>query len=53
MWADDALLDLTVELPWATLSGTEVLASYTGELTLHTWDLATATGQQVSGTRAW
>jgi uncharacterized protein (TIGR03086 family) len=48
VWADDALLERTVELPWATLSGAEVLASYTGELTLHTWDLATATGRRVA-----
>jgi uncharacterized protein (TIGR03086 family) len=48
VWADHALLGVTVELPWATLTGAEVLASYTGELTLHTWDLAAATGQRVT-----
>nr|WP_231514501.1 hypothetical protein [Mycobacterium sp. URHB0044] len=33
-------------LPWIEGSGAEVLASYFSELTVHTWDLATATGQQ-------
>ena len=47
VWQDEALLGRTFHLPWATLSGIGVLASYTGELTLHTWDLAVATGQPV------
>ncbi len=33
-------------LPWIGGSGADVLASYFSELTVHTWDLATATGQQ-------
>ena len=33
-------------LPWIEGSGSEVLASYFSELTVHTWDLAVATGQQ-------
>lgn len=46
-WADDATLDRIVELPWATLSGAATLAMWTNELSVHTWDLATATGQEV------
>ena len=44
-WADEALLDRVVTLPWAELPGGEVLAQFTGEIVVHTWDLATATGQ--------
>jgi uncharacterized protein (TIGR03086 family) len=44
--ADDALLGRTVVLPWATMTGAEMLATYVSEITTHTWDLATATGQQ-------
>jgi uncharacterized protein (TIGR03086 family) len=45
-WTDPATLTRTVHLPWATLTGAETLAAYTTEVTLHTWDLAVATGQQ-------
>ena len=45
-WSDDAVLDRPMALPWIDGSGAEVLASYFSELTVHTWDLATATGQQ-------
>jgi uncharacterized protein (TIGR03086 family) len=44
-WTDAAALDRTVVLPWATTTGAGALASYTSELTVHTWDLARATGQ--------
>jgi uncharacterized protein (TIGR03086 family) len=44
-WTDAAALDRTVTLPWATASGAGMLSNYTSELTVHTWDLATATGQ--------
>jgi len=44
-WADDAKLNRTVVLPWATMTGAEVLSMYVSEITTHTWDLATATGQ--------
>jgi uncharacterized protein (TIGR03086 family) len=46
VWSDDALLDTTVVLPWATMTGAEMLAMYVSEITTHTWDIATATGQQ-------
>ncbi len=45
-WRDDAVLELPMALPWIQGSGAEVLTSYFSELTVHTWDLATATGQQ-------
>jgi uncharacterized protein (TIGR03086 family) len=45
-WADDAVLETPITLPWIEGSGAEVLATYLSELTVHTWDLATATGQQ-------
>lgn len=44
-WRDDAVLGQPMTLPWIQGSGAEVLASYFSELTVHTWDLATATGQ--------
>jgi uncharacterized protein (TIGR03086 family) len=46
VWSDATLLDHTFVLPWAELSGADLLAMYTSEVTVHTWDLATATGQQ-------
>lgn len=45
-WSDDGVLERPMALPWIEGSGAEVLASDFSELTVHTWDLATATGQQ-------
>ena len=45
-WSDEAVLERPMALPWIEGSGADVLASYFSELTVHTWDLATATGQQ-------
>jgi len=45
-WRDDAVLEQPMALPWIQGNGAEVLASYFPELTVHTWDLAIATGQQ-------
>jgi uncharacterized protein (TIGR03086 family) len=45
-WRDDAVLERPMALPWIQGSGAEILTSYFSELTVHTWDLATATGQQ-------
>lgn len=45
-WGDDAVLQQPMALPWIQGSGAEVLASYLSEVTVHTWDLAVATGQQ-------
>ncbi len=46
-WTDARLAD-TIELPWATVTGAAALAGYVNEITLHTWDLAAATGQAVA-----
>ena len=43
-WTDDALLERDITLPWTTLAGRDVMAIYTNELVVHTWDLARATG---------
>jgi uncharacterized protein (TIGR03086 family) len=45
-WNDDAVLTRTMRLPWAEQSGAAMLVSYVNEVTVHTWDLATATGQR-------
>jgi uncharacterized protein (TIGR03086 family) len=45
-WRDDAVLERPMALPWIQGNGAEVLTSYFSELTVHTWDLATATDQQ-------
>jgi uncharacterized protein (TIGR03086 family) len=45
-WRDDAVLEQPMALPWIQGSGAEILTSYFSELTVHTWDLANATGQQ-------
>jgi uncharacterized protein (TIGR03086 family) len=45
VWADDAVLDRLLRLPFGTLPGAAALASYVGEVSTHTWDLAVATGQ--------
>ncbi len=47
-WTDDETLDRMMVLPWAQAPGRAMLGMYTSELTVHTWDLATATGQQVT-----
>jgi uncharacterized protein (TIGR03086 family) len=44
-WADEAVLDRVVELPWSARPGRATLATYLNEVTVHTWDLARATGQ--------
>ena len=45
-WTDDAVLTRTMRLPWSESSGAAMLVSYLNEITVHTWDLATATGQR-------
>lgn len=44
-WADPAVLGRSLALGFATLPGAAAAVMYTTELTLHTWDLAKATGQ--------
>ena len=48
VWQDDALLGGTYVLPWATKTGPELLLTYTSEVSVHTWDLARATAQDVT-----
>ncbi|MET9653897.1 TIGR03086 family metal-binding protein [Streptomyces sp. NPDC006460] len=43
--ADPGLLDRPVTLPFGTLPGAAALVAYAGEFTVHTWDVAVATGQ--------
>ena len=45
-WRDDAILERPMTMPWIQGSGAHILASYFSELTVHTWDLAVATGQR-------
>jgi uncharacterized protein (TIGR03086 family) len=45
VWADDAVLDAVLRLPFGTLPGRAALATWVGEILTHTWDLAVATGQ--------
>ena len=44
VWADDRVLDAVLRLPFGTLPGRAALATWVGEVTTHTWDLAVATG---------
>jgi uncharacterized protein (TIGR03086 family) len=46
VWDDPSILGRQLVLPFATLPGAAVMGIYTSEVTVHTWDLATATGQQ-------
>lgn len=45
VWADPGILDRRLRLPMGVLPGAAASAVYTHELTVHTWDLAKATGQ--------
>ena len=45
-WTDAATLDRMMTLPWAQQPGGRMLAVYTNEVSVHTWDLAVATGQR-------
>lgn len=46
-WRDDATLVRPTALPWdPSVPGADVVAMYTSELTVHTWDLAQGTGQE-------
>lgn len=45
-WTDAAVLTREVRLPWDTMVGADVLGMFLNEVTVHTWDLARATGQE-------
>lgn len=47
-WSDPAILGRTCELGFVSLPGAAAIVVYTAELTLHTWDIAKATGQEPS-----
>jgi uncharacterized protein (TIGR03086 family) len=47
-WADDEILERKIELPFGTFTGATVAQIYFLELTVHTWDLASATGQRAT-----
>jgi len=48
-WADDARLRATVTMPWGeTYTGSTLVDMYLAELATHAWDLADATGQELS-----
>ena len=49
-WTDDAVLTRTMRLPWLEAPGAAMLTSYLNEVTVHTWDLAAATGSVRRGT---
>jgi uncharacterized protein (TIGR03086 family) len=44
VWSDDSVLDVPSPLPWAQGDGRVVIGGYVNEITIHTWDLATALG---------
>jgi uncharacterized protein (TIGR03086 family) len=49
---DDAVLGRMLDFGFAQMPGAAAIALYAGELTVHTWDLAVATGQHVEWNQA-
>lgn len=47
-WADPAKLDAVHEVPWGKLPGVPMIQCYVGEIAVHGWDLARATGQLIA-----
>ncbi|MGW7367045.1 TIGR03086 family metal-binding protein [Streptomyces sp. NPDC054841] len=45
VWSDPAVLGRQIGLPWGPVPGAAAAVIYTNEFVLHTWDVATATGQ--------
>lgn len=45
-WADDAVLDRVLHLPFGDVPGRGAATVYVSELTTHAWDLAVATGHR-------
>jgi uncharacterized protein (TIGR03086 family) len=44
-WADDAVLDKVLVLPFGEFPGRIALSAYTQEIVMHSWDLAKALGR--------
>ena len=47
VWADDAVLGRTIEVPWGSFPGAAVMAAYCTEIAVHGWDLAQATDRRL------
>lgn len=45
IWADDSALGSSYTLPWATMTGHELLDAYAHEFTVHAWDLSRVTSR--------
>ena len=45
VWGPDADLDENYTMAWGTMTGRELLEAYAHEFTVHSWDLARATGR--------
>lgn len=45
-WTDPSQLGHTYEVPWGEMPGAPMIMTYTAELAVHGWDLATATGAE-------
>ena len=46
VWADDAVLDRVLHLPFGDVPGRGAALAYTEELSAHAWDLASALGRR-------
>lgn len=45
VWTSDSALGMSYTLPWATLTGQQLLEAYTHEFTVHAWGLSRVTGR--------
>ncbi len=47
-WTDPAKLEQVYEVPWGEIPGVPLMLTYTAELATHGWDLAHATGRDLT-----
>lgn len=47
-WSNPSILEKVLEVPWGEFPGVALMHAYTGELAVHAWDLAMATGVEFS-----